>query len=240
MINRIKKLISFGAISCILVVNEGLITFASPYGICDDFNNYMKSTIPSFYNKGIFEEQGVNTYNYHGTCSEASEANVMNLIFGTDYTEQDFVDLAIKLGLCTVDSDNQFINGGQTPIQMANVLQYMGGTTGHPVKAEIKVTKDVPDSVSCASILSNDRKIIMAVDSNVLWNAVPSNNYFDSNHWIVVDSPIYENGVVVGYNIADSSGSHIRTVTSSKFDEMIFGPTKKEIPYCACVIVSKI
>ena len=219
---------------------------ASPYKICDKFNTYMKENAPSLYSEDVFYTQGANSYKFGGTCSEVCEANVMNLLFNTDYTEQDFVDLAYKLNMCTVESGNRALDGAQTPIQMVNVLQYMGGTTGHPVKAELKVTKDVPSDVETANLLMSGKYMIVTVDSNILWGISEQEcinsgkEYYVSDHWIVIRKPIFKDDVLVGFEIADSSGLKIKTIDLQKFNSIIHGPTGDELPYCACVIVSKV
>jgi len=303
---------------------------ASPYKLCDDFNNYMKQSAPQYYENNEFYMQGINLFGYHGTCSEASEANVMNLMFGTDYTEQDFLDLAIKLGFCTTGTDNVYVNGGQTPVQMVNVLQYMGGTTGFPVTAQYKVTSQVPDAEECARLMEEGIGVIMAVDSNILWGFTPEQcaaygiQYYASDHWIVLKRAVYEDGYMlsykytvsgnlsrksvsdnsassntisknmakkadavspvsvnkvaeaggnakarigkgtsgnstsgnavipqrmtlsqykekrgklVGFDVLDSSGSGVKYTDAATLNAMIFGPTRTEIPYCACVLV---
>ncbi len=193
---------------------------ASPYKICDDFNNYMKINAPDVFDDNEFFDQGINSFGYHGTCSEASEANVMNLLFGTDYTEQDFVDLAIRLNLCTTGQENQYVNGGQTPIQMVNILQYMGGTTGFPVMTKCLVKNELPNVENCAMLLDRGVGIIMAVDSNILWGFTPEEcaaagvDYFTSDHWIVVKNAVYESGNSIPYSRTVSRNIAKNTVSS--------------------------
>ena len=323
-----KKFGIFGLVLVVLICADPCVVEASPYKVCDAYNAVVDKIYPQYAVTREYYDQGLNSMGYYGTCSEASEANLMNLMFGTDYTEQDFLDIAMKLGFCTVGTPNAYINGGQTPVQMVNVFQFMGAVTGYPVLAKNLVMQDVPDAEECAKLLDEGVGIVMGVDSNILWGFTPTEcamrglDYYVSDHWITVKNAVYEKGSsmpytetvsknikkgktvsgntlsdevmskqalksfinksklikykqkiaysksvtnkamdkkleqmseirsdvtndhlgrgkLIGFDVIDSSGSGVRYVDVNTFNAMIFGPTRTEIPYCACVLVTE-
>ncbi len=228
----------------LIIIDSTVLVNASPYKKCDEYNE----TLITIANNSVnCISQGKNTYSYYGTCGETCCANVMNLLYGTDFTEQDFVDLAYNLKLCAIDTGDLGRNGAQSPKEIVESLTYMGKITGYNVNAkELLTYKKVPDAKKCANILNDNNYIIMKVASSILWNDIPKYETNDAgisiipnDHWIVIKEPIYgEYGKLVGFDILDSSGEDISYLSIEKLNNCIFGPNK-EILYCACVIVSQ-
>ncbi len=211
------------------------------------FDAAARKSAPTFYSTGEYYAQGINQYGYQGTCSEAAEATTMNILFDTNaYTENVFVDCAVKSGNCTT-GDVPEANGGQSPIQMREVFEKVGNYTGDKVIATYAVLGEVPPPDELDGILGGGSVIVMSVDSFILWDMTPEEvaaagapNYYVSNHWIVLKSVVKdEAGNIRGVNIVDSSGYNVTYVDLVKYATMVYGPTGSEVQYPACVIVTK-
>ena len=212
------------------------------------FDQTLRESAPEFYQPGEYFSQGVNQYGYKGTCSEAAEATIMNMLFDTNvYTENVFVDCAVKSGLCEM-AGNENMNGGQSPIQMKMVLEKVGNYTGDKVSVNYLVlAQDMPQPEEIDLLIANGYGVIMSVDSYILWDMTVEeaasfgiSNYYDSNHWIVIKSALRnDNGDIAGFYIVDSSGYNTAYVPIQKYMLMVYGPTGTEIKYPACVLVNK-
>ena len=210
------------------------------------YDEYMRLNAAWFYKTGMYERQGVNSFNYRGTCSEAAEATVMNRIFDTNvYTENNMLAFACMCGTCTVGADLR-VGGAQSAVQMTQNFNSIGNVTGDKVEANYLTNSFVPDPERTAELLVSGNQIIMSVAPCVLWDypkdeSIASGiDYWSPDHWIVVTAPKYNNkGKLIGFYIADSSGYGANYLTLSKYKSCVWGPTGKEVYNQACVIIKR-
>ena len=210
------------------------------------YDEYMRINAEWFYRDGMYDRQGVNSFNYNGTCSEAAEATVMNRLFNTNaYTENNILACAGMLSDCNMGSDPTY-GGAQSAVQMVDVFNHIGDVTGDKVEANYLTNGFVPKPERTAELLVSGNQIIMSVAPCVLWDypreesIAAGIDYWSPNHWIVVTAPKYDKkGKIEGFYIMDSSGYGQNYLTLSKYKNCVWGPTGREVYNQACVIIKK-
>ena len=210
------------------------------------YDEFMRLNAAWFYRDGMYDRQGVNVFNYRGTCSEAAEATVMNRLFNTNvYTENNVLTFAGMLNSCTMGNDPVY-GGAQSAVQMVQVFNHIGDLTGDHVEANYLTNGFVPKPNRTAELLVSGNQIIMSVAPCVLWDypkeeSIASGiDYWSPNHWIVVTAPKFnKKNQIEGFYIVDSSGYGQNYLPISKYKNCVWGPTGKEVYNQACVIIKK-
>lgn len=217
-----------------------IVMFHLPY------DEFMRINAAWFYEDGMYRKQGVNSAGVIGTCSEASEATVLNRLFNTNvYTENNMLAYAYLMKTCNT-SPNKIINGAQSAVEIVQNLNSIGNVTGDMVEANYLTNGFVPDPKRTAEMLISGNQIIMSVASCVLWDYKKEDcdkaglNYWNPDHWLVVTAPkLDEKNRLLGFYIVDSSGYGVDYLPLSKYKACVWGPSGHEVYNQACIIVKK-
>ena len=190
-------------------------------------DNYVENTnTKSFYFENASYQQGENDIGALGTCGPTSIANALNLVTNSsNYSENSVLHDAIDNNLCVIDQ-NPFITGGTSTLNVVSLIDLEKGPESD-IKCELYEFSNALDINTLAERLEDKNTIaIVGVSSSILWdreNNVGQSGIFQqqySDHWITVESPVYNsNGDLEGFNIIDSGGG-VDYVTAEKFETM--------------------
>lgn len=185
--------------------------------------------------KGVFFEntsyqQGQNQYGYLGTCGPTSIANSLNRVTGTkEFTENRVLGCAIENKLCNTSGD-AYEAGGTRISDIVYIIDKVKPPESN-IHTEVYSQNKILSTENLANRLKDPETVaIVGVDSAVLWDEqgnVTNSGLFQtsncSDHWITVDSPVYDDaGKLSGFNIIDSGGG-VDFVDSDKFESIYIG-----------------
>ena len=188
--------------------------------------------------------QGDNVYGYEGTCGPTSVANSLNRVTESDrYTENVAVTVAVEKELC-VKSEHPELAGGTGTREVVRIIDEVKGPD-EDIITEVYEYGNAPKVEELAEKVSaSDTVAIVGVDSAILWDErgdVSCSGLFQgsgcSDHWIMVDSPVYAaEGGVEGFRIADSGGG-VDYVDKKKFEKMYLGDEKYKVEDPTVILV---
>lgn len=199
--------------------------------------------------EGMAYSQGNNTYGYAGTCGPTTVANALNRVTGSDkFNENSLVDAAVKNNLCSTSGDIE--DRGATDTDSLIKLMDKVTVTEDNIKVELYEYDNALTTENLTDKLKSSKTVaIVGVDSKTLWDerVETTNNSLSvratsvySDHWIMVDSPKYDdNGKLVGFSIVDSGGAE-SYVDKDKFEAMYKGNDNFSVIDSTCIIISKV
>ncbi len=187
--------------------------------------------------------QGDNIYGYEGTCGPTSVANSLNRVTESRrYTENEAVTVAVEKNLC-VKSGQLELAGGTGTKEVVRLIDEVK-EPGEDIAAEVYEYENAPKVEELAEKVSaSDTVAIVGVDSAILWDErgdVSCSGLFQSSgysdHWIMVDSPVYTGGGLEGFRIADSGGG-VDYVDKKKFEKMYLGDENYKVEDPTVILV---
>ncbi|MET3431462.1 Ca2+-binding RTX toxin-like protein [Herbaspirillum seropedicae] len=153
---------------------------------------------PKSYNM-LNYSQGFAVKGYLGTCTEASEANLLT-IAGQEVSEADVIKRAIVNGWCDSTSKNPALRGGAMTGQQRDLLKSYGVNTG--------VLNDF-DAEKLATLVKQGKGVIIGVNAEDLWGKpLPA----EVRAWVNIDHVVNlagvayaaDTGALLGFYIADT------------------------------------
>ena len=173
-----------------------------------------------------------------------SVANSLNRVTESDrYTENVAVTVAVEKELC-VKSEHPELAGGTGTREVVRIIDEVKGPD-EDIITEVYEYGNAPKVEELAEKVSaSDTVAIVGVDSAILWDErgdVSCSGLFQgsgcSDHWIMVDSPVYAaEGGVEGFRIADSGGG-VDYVDKKKFEKMYLGDEKYKVEDPTVILV---
>lgn len=217
-------------------------------GSPDANENIDGSDVKTQYLENVAYSQGNNDFGAQGTCGETSISNALNrLEGGSNHSENEVVTVAMNNGLCS-QSSNPTNSGGTSTQNVVDLIDRVKDPESG-IHTEVYDYGAALDTNCLADrVASDDTVAIVGVDSSVLWGqdsnitnsgAFGDNSDHYSDHWIVVDCPVYdENGELSGFNIIDSGGGE-SYADKDKFEKMYRGTEGSKVLDPTAVIVTK-
>ncbi len=213
----------------------------------DDFEQRILEDKPDFYESGAFYEQGINEFDYQGTCGPTSQANALNKLFDTnEFTENKVLNVAVDNNLCNMDSSPENC-GGTTTEQFIDLYDKMNEQLDGKINTELYEFNNALDVEEVAAKLDEGCVLNVAVDAAALWGeprtyvnslGIPCDDFF-SDHWITVTGVQRDElGNVQGFDIIDSGGG-VDYVDADKYHEICFGTDEHRVIDPTAIVVSK-
>ena len=163
-------------------------------------------------------EQGNNELGYQGTCGLTSVANALNTVFNSkEYSENSVVKFANECHMCSrIEETHSYeLAGGTTTRDLESVLRNID-IKDKGIEFKTLEYNNAPSIYELAELLHDSENVaIVGVDSATLWDERDASLSWlfmgpevdASDHWILVESPVYsEKGELEGFNIVDSGG----------------------------------
>lgn len=213
----------------------------------DNFEQRILEDKPDFYESGAFYEQGINEFDYQGTCGPTSQANALNKLFDTnEFTENKVLNVAVDNNLCNMDSSPENC-GGTTTEQFIDLYDKMNEQLDGKINTELYEFNNALDVEEVAAKLDEGCVLNVAVDAAALWGeprtyvnslGIPCDDFF-SDHWITVTGVQRDElGNIQGFDIIDSGGG-VDYVDADKYHEICFGTDEHRVIDPTAIVVSK-
>ncbi|MDZ4169623.1 MAG: hypothetical protein U1E26_08200 [Coriobacteriia bacterium] len=185
-------------------------------------------------------EQGINDFEFQGTCGPTTISNSLNSLFGgSEYSENGCLTVAVDNGLCSVTGDPAAC-GGTTTEQLVELYREI-----EPERIDVGCFdfENALTEQQIAERLESGSVINIAVDSKTLWGEDYGFDAFTdqvfTDHWIQVNGvERSDTGDITGFSIVDSGGG-VDHVDATQFHAMYIGTPDRTIADPTCIVVSR-
>ncbi len=194
--------------------------------------------------ENVAYSQGNNEFGYLGTCGPTSVANSLNIVTNSNrFSENEMLKEAVDSNLCD-QSDDASAAGGTGTMQVTQLIEKVKDPEDNLQVEVYEYGNALSTEELSEKLKDSDTVAIVGVDSAILWDEsgeVTNNGLFlmkPSDHWITVESPVYdEKERLAGFRVVDSGGG-VDYVDADKFEEMYQGDDTHIVEDPTAILIS--